>query len=158
MPHTIPRESTLRPMAWHSAREASCRGAAVVVDNGCKPRLGGSTVRTDPQNIERRMAGSPDCIGPNCLSPMDQLECSAVGLRAFMSEGEEVSGQLADDAIHHSTSEVAWAVRNGIHAAAATSRNERHQSNASFLASSVSPASWSMLEGSAKERANFFAR
>jgi hypothetical protein len=72
-------------------------GAAVVVENNREPRFGGVAVRTDQQNIERRVVGLPDGIRPISLSPMNQFERFAVSLRAVMSEGDKIRWQAAND-------------------------------------------------------------
>ena len=46
----------------------------------------------------RSVIGLPDSIGPVRLSPVNQLKCVAVRLRAFVGERYQVSSQIADDA------------------------------------------------------------
>lgn len=76
MPHTTQREFCFRQIAWRNAKEVCnedgvlkrekipSHGPAVIVDHGTEPWLGGLTVRTDQQNVERRVIGLRDCIGP----------------------------------------------------------------------------------------------
>lgn len=45
------------------------------------------------------MVSLPDGIGTGCFPTMNQFECVAVRLRAFVSQGEEIGGELVNDVI-----------------------------------------------------------
>jgi hypothetical protein len=61
-------------------------------------------VRADEQNIERRMIGLPNGVRASRFAPVNQVECFAIGLRALVGQGQEISWQPAYDAIYNPNS------------------------------------------------------
>jgi hypothetical protein len=81
-------------------KEISSHGAAVVIQDDREPGLLRFAIRADEQNIEWRMIGLPNGIRAGRFAPVNQVECFAVGLRALVGQGQEISWQPADDAIY----------------------------------------------------------
>jgi hypothetical protein len=72
-----PRQHVGRPFC-----PAYC--AAVIIRHDREPGLHRFAIRPDEQNIKWRMIGLPNGIRASRFTPVNQVECFAVGLRALV--------------------------------------------------------------------------
>ena len=99
-PHRLAkRERRVQGGRCFEREKVARHGAAVVVDDRGEPRLGGGTIRAHQQDVEQRVVGLPDGVGPICFPPVDQLERLTVRRRPLVRECHQVSGQGRHDAI-----------------------------------------------------------